>query len=1660
MGNQLAASTGSVTDLSGLLLEVPAFVHGQTLGLGKILKTAWCEHDEGRVIVKIYPKRPQSLRESGSQAAITSAGSASSASSSSSSLPLSSSSSSSSSSLSSTPSSVDPELRVYERRLEDIRDRFTVLTAPNLLPFARWIDGERAVFLSRQYFAFNVADRFHTHPFLTVLEKRWFAYQLLEGLRQLHSGNIRHGDLKTENLLCTTWNWLLLTDVAFYKPTYLPADNPADYSFFFETTRRRCYLAPERFYTAGEREKTLQAAWAQSQQLHPTHALSSSASNSNLNASTSAGGGGSGGYSSAGPAAYTPAASNFDPLTVTEAMDVFSAGCCIAEIFLEGEALFDLPQLLSYREGVYDPVPYLQSKVADADIRDLIVHMIQLNPAQRFSAKAYLREWTPRSFPSSFPYLHRLFTRLLQPDQLSTPDQKLQWIKGNERTIIREIAGVEPQGKHKADRERERERESQRERERQKEREREQERQRDSQRQLEDDRKQARQQLTVPKDMEERKDVKRGADGATNGTGMSIITQPSIVPSGSVSSGLGASLAASAVTSRAPAGAAYAPLVSDLESFAAQLEQQTAEPALKDWAALEPEVRSYQKPQFKSALPPSPVLHIVTPKPSSTPSASSYSPSNSPTSWNASSATSSSSVPRSHYSPDSPVRRSPAPSSRLALPHSASEDIRGDDVFGAGAGAGATGGGGGTSAPASTSTSGVSGEGGASESPAVVTASSNVLTMLVTLVCSCLQNVQSPKMKLIGLELLLRFGAYVEDEVRLGRMVPYCVALLSDAAPSVRAMAVSTLTRLVQLVHSFQQSDAHVFPEYIFPALSRFPQDPEELVRLAYAQNIAALAECSKRFLDLAQAMQETTANGEGPVKGSLTPSPSLDTLAQLAPSPPPSLSALSQASYDEELAALQELALRLVIEMWTEGGSKVKRSLLADMTRLCAFIGRKRVNIDLLGHLINILNDPDWQLRVSFFDHIVGVSVFVGRIAFQKIVLPCVEPALFDVEEAVIQRAVHALACLVSEDLFDKKVMMEIVHMAGPLLCHPSAWIRNETIAFVLAIARALGLAKAHCFLLPALQPFISAPLAQISRATLLPVLKSPLTRAEFNSVVFPNLRQSHGASANAGAAPASSSAASSISGAASSSLPDAFLATGSFLPHDGGDGSSLDVPRHSGSADDDHDRLRTVSTSSNASGSLLSASASSSAASSFAAAAPEPVTSGWQADPLLHPSMSRYLHRVANAVARKSYAGPVDGSGAAGDGDEELSTYTAIDDEVPVYQVAVERTFADPSGGPSSTADRVQQDLLDSLGVQVQRQSGGGANANAIRAEQQRQAADVLQQKAHTAAQTPGGAARHREPIRQPLSKVPQYIQRALKIPAAPPNLGVLREATISSSAFYRNHHQLETSSGAADSHASDPKQWRPRGVLVATLTEHSRSVNALAVSRDNVFLVSGSDDGTVKVWDCNRLKGQRSPRTEQCAQQLVSAPAHLLRVLVCAARVQSELIEHALRPPPLVAVYSPLTHLPLCVSPHLPAADCQRALSIDASAARPRDCGDDVRLVALHRQRQRRRAGAGDEGGVRRGQPMRCRTSTAGGARSSASTRATRAASSPWSTSTPSASRCCCTALSAAPCTRGTCARAANPSHCTSNRPWGCCPRWSSARPPIVCPRTWRC
>lgn len=142
----------------------------------------------------------------------------------------------------------DPSLPLvtYRDQLEEIRKRLS--NAVNCIPFQKIILTEKAGLIVREFVKYSLYDRISTRPFLTNIEKRWITFQILYALHQCHKVGICHGDIKLENITVTSWNWVLLVDFASFKPTFVPEDNPADYSYFFDTSRRRtCYLAPERF---------------------------------------------------------------------------------------------------------------------------------------------------------------------------------------------------------------------------------------------------------------------------------------------------------------------------------------------------------------------------------------------------------------------------------------------------------------------------------------------------------------------------------------------------------------------------------------------------------------------------------------------------------------------------------------------------------------------------------------------------------------------------------------------------------------------------------------------------------------------------------------------------------------------------------------------------------------------------------------------------------------------------------------------------------------------------------------------------------------------------------------------------------------------------------------------------------------------------------------------------------------------------------------------------------------------------------------------------------------------------------------------------------------------------------------------------------------------
>lgn len=266
---------------------------------------------------------------------------------------------------------------------------------------------DRAGIIIREFVKHSLYDRMSTRPFLTTVEKKWITFQVLCALHQCHKQKICHGDIKLENILITSWNWVLLSDFASFKPTYLPEDNPADYSYFFDTSRRRtCYIAPERFVKSF-------AAEAKDNPIVGD-----------------------------GPC--------FSGNLLPE-MDIFSAGCALLELWTEGTgtAPFEFSQLLTYRNGENDLVlKHLQS-IEDSNLRELLSSMLSINPKERRSAEIYLDNERGRLFPEYFySFLQSLIPIMFSSVPITPCDDKILRLHSDIEQIIEIISkdGLEDDG--------------------------------------------------------------------------------------------------------------------------------------------------------------------------------------------------------------------------------------------------------------------------------------------------------------------------------------------------------------------------------------------------------------------------------------------------------------------------------------------------------------------------------------------------------------------------------------------------------------------------------------------------------------------------------------------------------------------------------------------------------------------------------------------------------------------------------------------------------------------------------------------------------------------------------------------------------------------------------------------------------------------------------------------------------------------------------------------------------------------------------------------------------------------------------------------------------------------------------------------------------------
>ncbi|GAB4852674.1 Serine/threonine-protein kinase [Ancistrocladus abbreviatus] len=861
MGNKIARTTqASATEY--YLHDLPSsynLVLKEVLGRGRFFKSIQCKHDEGLVLVKVYFKRGDQI-----------------------------------------------DLREYERRLFKIRETFRALEHPHVWPFQFWLETDKAAYLLRQYFFNNLHDRLSTRPFLSLVEKKWLAFQLLDAVKQSHENGICHGDIKCENVVVTSWNWVYLADFASFKPTYIPDDDPSDFSFFFDTGGRRlCYLAPERFYEHG---------------------------------------------------VDTPVASE-GPLKPS--MDIFSVGCVIAELFLESQPLFELSQLLAYRRGQYDPSQHLE-KIPDPGIRKMILHMIQLDPESRLSAEGYLESYAGVVFPSYFsPFLHNFYSFLNPLDC----DTKVAVCQSAFHEILKQMASSKL-GDETGD----------------------------------------------------------GPQTSPNNPGGK--TSEQMDPIQHVSSPK-ASIRRDVMVK----GSAHNrfEIFSDLSALLRDVNHSnhfSTDKKIQDDGPKSEYLENLQQCNLQS---PSQLIQTI----------------------------SDAFKKREHaflkkitindlkslmseYDSDSDTYRMPF----LRLP------------------------------PDSMSCEG--------------------MVLITSLLCSCIRNVKFPHLRRSCILLLKSSSLYIDDDDRLQRVLPYVIAMLSDPAAIVRSAALETLSDILPLVREFPPSDAKIFPEYILPMLSMLPDDPEESVRICYAGNMSKLALTAYGFLIHSIRLSEAGV---------------LDKLS--LPQKPLATSADRQAlklSGNAQLGQLRKSIGEVVQElvMGPKQTPNIRRALLQDVGGLCCFFGQRQSNEFLLPILPAFLNDRDEQLRTVFYGQIVYVCFFVGQRSVEEYLLPYIEQALSDTTEGVIVNALDCLAILCKNGFLRKRVLLEMIDHAFPLLCYPSQWVRMSAVSFIAASSESLGAVDSYVFLAPLIRPFLRRqPASLSSEKALLSCLKPPLSRQLFYQIL-----------------------------------------------------------------------------------------------------------------------------------------------------------------------------------------------------------------------------------------------------------------------------------------------------------------------------------------------------------------------------------------------------------------------------------------------------------------------------------------------------------------------------------------------------------------------------
>ena len=921
----------------------------------------------------------------------------------------------------------------------------------------------RPIYLVRPHSYSTLSNRIVTRPFLSNAEKMFIAHQILSAVELLHSKGYCHGHLTCDNVGLSSWNWVVLMDILpkgkAGRPTFLAEDDPTDWIMNFQERGRG--------QVEDDVKKTLSAA-----EMAMKGGQQSSGSNANA------------GEKRCYLAPERFAKKDKDNAIageLTPAMDIFSLGCVLMELFLNGEPAMDLGDLMEYRQnenGIseHTSLPQRLNKIESGNMRAACRHMLHLDPRKRLSAGEYLKRLTSNETPDDkqtgnrggssvestkkktaqtssrkqappLPSCHEsvflpLLTRVRC--EVMSPDARIALAAIYYGKVIRETVGV---------------------------------------------------------------------DDVAGAEFFCQIVGPTMMKLYSKSD----------------------PTLVTRERHSQSSEQQQSE-------------HEHQDGQFESeGLEPCEIAKVSCP--------SREHPMCNPL-FNK----------EGDFNCDELLAQTARLLRDIEMKSDHADEVKDEKK------------------EEKRSRSEDVDSGAFRNLPP--TPSSAALVIFVQFVLSTIRHTQRPSSKLVGMQLLLRLAKFSSDEVRLQRIVPTLVSILKDTDASVRAMAINILTAVLAMIEHFPPSDAQAFPQYILKRISHLVNDPVLMVKLAFVESMAQLAETALRFLDTCHAIKVyETVDGEGSFSDDDSPSRVMkqamktvetafgDDTAKLLGSPLRNASSpkgkrnvkngneerknedslygatsLIRDEYDRDIRELHETFARWVVSITTDTSdhaSSLKQAILKDIARICQFFGNEGVMTCILPQILAFLNHrKDWQLRAALCRHLPSVCAIVGRAATEQFVVPCVETALIDDEDLVISSALRCLASLVEMGLLTRVVLLGtniryghldlssvtmqppaaekskqgILEKYSALLVYPSDDVRYASSFLFATCSRTIGFPDDEVLVMPIIRPFLRHDIHRARMlstdgimSSLMPPLGGDDFSGDFASLQFNEVREHH---------------------------------------------------------------------------------------------------------------------------------------------------------------------------------------------------------------------------------------------------------------------------------------------------------------------------------------------------------------------------------------------------------------------------------------------------------------------------------------------------------------------------------------------------------------------